>query len=123
MHFGLINALDTFQKMIEELMKDIPFARAYLDGVIIHFDTIEGHVEHLQVVLCLLRKSELGLRFKKCSFGTDSVELLGPIVSTDGVKIDQKRSRLFVSPLFSTILLLSVASSVLPDTIVASFGT
>lgn len=115
--FGLINAPAAVQKMMEELLKDLSFERPYLYDELIHSDTIEVHVNHLQVLFRLFQKSELKLRGEKCAFGTDIVERLGHIFSTEGVKIDPEKIESVRHPLFLTIILLPVASPVSLDTI------
>ena len=91
MPMGLINAPSTFQKMMDGLLKDIPFARAYLDDVVIFSASLEDHLEHLQVVLTLLAGFNLRLRVAKCFFAQPQVELLGHIVDKEGVHTDPKK--------------------------------
>lgn len=91
MPFGLINAPATFQKMMDHILRDLPFARAYLDDVVIHSKTLEEHLEHLQLVFERLRQHQLKLRVEKCSFCSENVELLGHVVTSDGVKTDPKK--------------------------------
>lgn len=56
MNFSLINSLANFQKMMDELLKYFSFARSYLDNLILHLDSIEDYLEHLQVVLRIFQK-------------------------------------------------------------------
>ena len=91
MPMGLINAPSTFQRMMDEILKDIPFARAYLDDVVVFSTSMEQHLEHLSVVLRHLAGHELRLRITKCFFCQDSVELLGHIVSAEGIRTDPKK--------------------------------
>ena len=42
-------------------------------------------------VLDQLRKFGLYANLKKCAFKTESVEFLGFVVSTEGVKMDERR--------------------------------
>ena len=103
MPMGLINAPSTFQKMMDDILKDIPFARAYLDDVVIFSASIEEHMKHLHVVLTLLAGFNLRLRVAKCFFAQPQVELLGHVVNKNGVHTDPKKIKainclLYTSP-------------------------
>lgn len=89
--FEIINVPATFQKMMDEVLKDVSFARAYSDDMIIHSDTIEEHVENISVVFGLLQKLQRKLHVYKSTFGTDSVKRNGNIDSADGVKTYPKK--------------------------------
>ena len=45
--FGLKNAPAEFQRVMDQVLKGLPFARCYIDDVIIFSDTPEEHVKHL----------------------------------------------------------------------------
>ena len=48
--FGLAQAPPYFQKLIDKVLKDLPFSITYLDDIIIHSKTAEDHLDHLQQV-------------------------------------------------------------------------
>ncbi|MBW0548136.1 hypothetical protein O181_087851 [Austropuccinia psidii MF-1] len=51
----------------------------------------EEHVTHVSTVLCRLRANNLFAKASKCLFHVSSVEYLGYIVSSEGLKMDQAK--------------------------------
>ena len=47
MPFGLRNAAQTFQRLIDEVLRGLPFAFAYIDDVLIASCDIKEHQDHL----------------------------------------------------------------------------
>ena len=91
MPFGLMNAPSTFQKTMDDILKGLPFARAYLDDVIIYSESMEEHMAHLSTVFELIASYQFRLRVTKCVFCQDEVELLGHIVSKEGIRTDPSK--------------------------------
>lgn len=85
MPFGLMNAPAIFQRMMIELLKDITFARVYIEDVVIFSASLEDHIEHIWILLRRIEKDNIQIKLKKCFFAKDSIHLLGHIVSTDGI--------------------------------------
>ena len=50
MPFGLRNAAQTFQRFMDQVLRGLPFAYAYIDDVLIASTTPEEHLEHLRAV-------------------------------------------------------------------------
>ncbi|EER16707.1 reverse transcriptase, putative, partial [Perkinsus marinus ATCC 50983] len=50
MPFGLHDAPATFQKLMEDILGDLPFVKIYLDDILIFSPDMETHVRHLRVV-------------------------------------------------------------------------
>ena len=74
MPFGLISAPSTFQRLMDELLSGLhEFAVAYLDDILIHSQTWEQHLEHLNIVFEKLREAGLTLKERKCRFGSGIV--------------------------------------------------
>ena len=48
--FGLAQAPACFQELMNKVLKDLPFATAYLDDIIMYSKTAEEHLDHLQQV-------------------------------------------------------------------------
>lgn len=48
MEFGLINAPTTFQRTIDAVLKDLSFARFYLNDVGYYSDNLEDHLVHCE---------------------------------------------------------------------------
>jgi len=91
MPFGACNAPQTFQRLMERVLGDLPFVFIYLDDVLIFSENEEEHMEMLKQVLDRLRDAGLTLNGEKCLFGKDEVEFLGFKIK-DGKRspIDQK---------------------------------
>ena len=93
MPFGLCNALSTFQSLINPLLNPYlrKFVLIFFDDILIYNLTWEKHLQHVDLLLQLLRKHKLFVKLSKCSFGMEKVEYLGHIVEREGVKVDPKK--------------------------------
>ena len=71
--FGLTNAPATFQSMMNDIFRPhlSRFVLVYLDDILIYSKTPEEHIEHVRIVLSLLRKHRFYALKKKCTFMTD----------------------------------------------------
>ena len=47
MPFGLRNAAQTFQRFMDQVLRGLPFAYAYIDDVLVASTTREEHLQHL----------------------------------------------------------------------------
>ena len=83
--FGLRNAGQTFQRMMDSIFRDVPFAFVYIDDILIASPNSTQHREHLRQVLSLLQKNGLTINREKSVFGKSSVSFLGHMVSISGI--------------------------------------
>jgi hypothetical protein len=94
MPFGLTNTPATFQNYINDVL--VPyldhFCTTYLDDTLIYYDNFEEHQQYVHLVLDTFAKAGLHLKPKKCEFHQREVKYLGLIISTEGIKIDPKKS-------------------------------
>ncbi len=86
MPFGLRNAGQTFQRFINDVLRDCPFAIAYLDDILIFSKTHKEHLGHVKAVLHTLSKCGLRVNEEKCTFGANKVIFLGHELSSEGMK-------------------------------------
>ncbi|UYV69028.1 hypothetical protein LAZ67_6002107 [Cordylochernes scorpioides] len=94
MSFGLCNAAQTFQRLINEEFQGLDFAYAYIDDVLIASDSENQHVSHLQQLFGRLQDYGLTINETKCTFGQPSVKFLGFIITNAGISPDpQRRAR------------------------------
>jgi hypothetical protein len=85
MPFGLKNAGQSFQRLMDSITADLPHAFAYLDDVIVASSPQE-HEAALKSVLQRLQSFGLVLNGKKCQFGLSEVEFLGHLVTAEGIR-------------------------------------
>ena len=90
MPFGLCNAPATFEAMMETLLSDLLWKKClvYLDDVIIFGKTFDECLGNLKLVLERIISNGLKLKPKKCSLFHKSINYLGRVISTEGVKAD-----------------------------------
>ena len=83
MPFGLISAPCIFQRLMDGLLNGLhDFTVAYLDDIIIHSDTWENHLNHVEIVFDKLREAGLKVKERKCTFGSGSCIYLGHVVGS-----------------------------------------
>lgn len=75
-----------------------------MDDILVYSPSITEHVQHLTIVLQLLRQNQLYVKESKCSFACASLEYLGHIISAEGVATDPRKTEAMVQwPQPSTI--------------------
>ncbi|KAG8491194.1 hypothetical protein CXB51_014305 [Gossypium anomalum] len=63
----------------------------FIDDILVYSETEAKHVEHLRIVLQVLREKELYAKFNKCEFWLREVTFLGHVVSAEGIKVDPRK--------------------------------
>ena len=84
--FGLSQAPAYFQRLINKVIKGLPFAFGYLDDVLIHSPDIETHLQHIRIFFQRLREADLKLKNSKCNYFKTHVQYLGHLVSGKGIR-------------------------------------
>ncbi|MBW0507318.1 hypothetical protein O181_047033 [Austropuccinia psidii MF-1] len=79
---NLVN--DIFQDLLDV------YVMVYLDYIIVFSKSEEEHATHVSTVLSRLRANILFAKASKCLFHVSSVEYLGYVVSSEGLKMDQE---------------------------------
>lgn len=93
MPFGLCNAPSTFQSLMNHILKPYlrKFVLVFFNDILIYSGTWAAHLQHVDLLLQLLRKHKLFVKMSKCLFGMEEFEYLGHIVGHEGVKVDPKK--------------------------------
>ena len=64
------------------------FVLVFFDDILIFSSSWAEHLQHIHIVLDMLRAHRLHLKRSKCSFGASSVAYLGHVISAGGVAMD-----------------------------------
>ena len=59
---------------MNKVLKDLPFAIAYLDGFIIYSKSAKEHLDHLQQAFHKLCNAELTMKLSKCHFFAKEIQ-------------------------------------------------
>ncbi|BHF85506.1 hypothetical protein SprV_1002867300 [Sparganum proliferum] len=86
MPFGLRNASQTVQRFVDRVLRGLPFVYAYIDDLLVASSTAEEHMEHLATVFDRLQQFDVVLNPSKCIFGVSSLEFLGHLVDSHGIR-------------------------------------
>lgn len=86
MSFGLRNAAQTFQRFMDEILRDLEFCFPYLDDILVASRDETEHEDHLRLVFDRLRTHGVLINTSKCVFGQSKVSFLGHEISSDGTK-------------------------------------
>ncbi|MBW0537993.1 hypothetical protein O181_077708 [Austropuccinia psidii MF-1] len=95
MPFGLTNASASFQNYVNEIFSDFldVFVVVYSDDIMVFSSSKEEHVKHVASVLQRLRDNNSFAKASKCVSHDSSVEYLGYVVSSDGLKINASKAQ------------------------------
>ncbi|MBW0564467.1 hypothetical protein O181_104182 [Austropuccinia psidii MF-1] len=90
---GLTNAPASFQNLVNDIFSDFLdiFFVVYLDDIMVFSSSEEEHVKNVASVLQRLRGNDLFAKASKCVFHASTVEYLGYVVSSDGLKMDSSK--------------------------------
>jgi hypothetical protein len=83
---GVKTSPDIFQRIMYELLGEIPNIQAYLDYILITSnETFEEHAAIMETVLERLQKANFRANLKKCYFGESKIDYLGYEITKDGI--------------------------------------
>ena len=83
--FGVNSACGIFQRIMDNLVKGIPYTATYLDVILVTGRTDDEHVANFDTVLQRIYDSELRLWADKCQFVVPEVSYLGFNVDKNGL--------------------------------------
>ena len=85
MPFGLKNAAQSFQRLMDTVCRDLPFVFVYLDDILVASDSRESHHAHLRLLFQRLADNGLQLNLSKYQFGRSEIGFLGYHLSQSGM--------------------------------------
>ncbi len=95
MSFELTNASTTYQKMINDILRQYldRFVIAYLNNIMIYSKILKEHVSYVFKVLECLDIRNLHLKPKKCEFHRKKIDFLEFVVERHEVRMNLKKLR------------------------------
>jgi transposase InsO family protein len=88
---GMIHVPAHFQRTMDSLLGELPFARTYIDNVIVASRSVEEHVDHLRQVVNRLTDYNMQLNRTKCTWGRNEIRILGHVLSAEGLRPDPQK--------------------------------
>ncbi|KAH0661560.1 hypothetical protein KY284_026491 [Solanum tuberosum] len=94
MSFGLTNAPAAFMDLMNRVFRNYLdlFVIVFIDDILIFSKSEDDHMNHLKIVLQVLKDHQLYAKFSKCEFWLRSVSFLGHIVSSEGIEVNPKKT-------------------------------
>ena len=88
MLFGLKNALATFQRMIDKVLRKYlhKFFFVYMDDIVIFSNSLQENWQHLKIIFDELKNHGLKIELDKSEFLRKEVPFFGHIITPDGIK-------------------------------------
>ncbi|KAJ1115156.1 hypothetical protein NDU88_003382 [Pleurodeles waltl] len=87
MTFGLKNAPDTFQRLVNTVLQGLEaFSESYPDDIAVFRYTWDDHLVHLWKDLEALKKADLAIKTSKCQIGQGKVFYLGHLVGGEQIE-------------------------------------
>ena len=84
--FGSSQAPAYFQRLVDEVLRGLPFAFGYLDDILIFSPNIKTHLQHVEILFQRLREVNLKLKESKCNFLKKHVQYLGHLILGEGIE-------------------------------------
>ncbi|GKF45543.1 putative reverse transcriptase domain-containing protein, partial [Tanacetum coccineum] len=64
------------------------FVIVFIVDILIYSKNKQEHEEYLKLILELLKKEELNVKFSKCKFWIPKVQFLGHMIHNEGIHVD-----------------------------------
>ena len=86
MPFGLRNAAQSFQRLMDEVVRGLSCVFVYLDDLLVASATEDEHEADLRQLFSRLQQYGIVINPLKCVFGVSSLTFLGHVVDEHGIK-------------------------------------
>ena len=83
--FGLKNAAQVFQRLMDTVCQGLEFTFVYIDDILIASEDEEMHKAHLRQLFQKLQEYGLVINVSKCQFGRDTIDFLGHHITDTGI--------------------------------------
>lgn len=91
MPFGLRNAAQTFQRFVDQVLRGLNCAYAYIDDILVASSNMDEHQHHLKAIFQRLSDYGLIINSSKCVFCVTNLSFLGHNVDVHGISpLDSK---------------------------------
>ena len=92
MPFRLCSAPSTFHWLMDMVLAGLKWTDClvYMDDVVVFGKDPQEHLARLAKIFFCIRAANLKLKIEKCSFGNARLQMLGHVVSKDGIEPDPK---------------------------------
>ncbi|GJW25751.1 putative reverse transcriptase domain-containing protein [Tanacetum coccineum] len=93
MPFGLTSVPAVFMDLMNKVCRPYldKFVIVFIDDILIYSKIREEHVEHLRLVLELLKKEKLYAKFFECELWLREVQFLGHVINGNGIHVDPSK--------------------------------
>ncbi|WMV30694.1 hypothetical protein MTR67_024079 [Solanum verrucosum] len=94
MSFWLTNASTTLMDLMNRVFRKylVMFVIVFIEDILIYSRSKDEHVNHLRIVLQVLKDKQFVAKFSKCKFWLRSSAFVGHIVSGKGSEVDPKKT-------------------------------
>jgi len=94
MPFELKNALTTFQRLINDTLREYldDFVITYLDDILIYSDDLEMHRSYVHKVLRKLNKRALYVKKSKSKFEAKEIKFLNYVIQFEQIKKNSEKT-------------------------------
>ena len=63
----------------------------FFDDILVYSQCLLDHIQHLNLVLEILKENQLFAKKSKCCFGCDEIDYLGHLISKEGVRANPSK--------------------------------
>ncbi|CAH8605310.1 unnamed protein product [Dicrocoelium dendriticum] len=85
MPFALRSAAQTFQRFMDQVIRELTFLFFYIDDVLVASPNHDEHLRHLRPLFERFAYDGVVINACKSQFGVDAVDFLGHYVSSGGI--------------------------------------
>lgn len=99
MPFGLKNAPATFQRLMNETLRNFinKTCVVYLDDILVFSTSLREHVKSITDIFTVLEQTNLKIQIDKCNFMKKETEFLGHILTKEGLKPNPNKIKVIQS--------------------------